>query len=660
MAAARALAGPDRRGLTALAALLAILSVARPAVPSPLGEHVGVAAFEGVRAAADSGGPALAAAVPVLSGAPGTGFTLRRVPNPRYRPPSGALPGFGPGATGTLRSIDRAHAQWIQRGTGVSRTREWDASLGKEYRQGNSIGLSGSGIQTTRRSDLRSLRLDAKRDRLAGGLGDLPAAAIGNLASLQRLRGGALRYEPAEGTQARFMAGVPTPVPGQPTRRIAVAGAALDGLRFDEGALSIGVVAFRRGAVRARAPYPADADSLAGSGATGSFGVHAPLPLGALGMTVAGGWHDLDGHGGLAAQQALEWSWANPRATLAFHDARATSRARVIGTETLAPAPLEEDRWNAQLRGARGRVEAHFTGAVRAGGDSSLAARTLQLGASGSLPHSPWYSGIEFTNDRRPASGLTERRLSFHAGEVSAGGRALLFRLERSTNDAGRDALLLANETSLALRRGARLSLEPRAGWSDRKFDQGALAARFQWPLAWMSARLTGAATVGVSRDGAFRPGLRDAEISMTFAPRPRDLGATETRRIHEGGPAVWEYGASYDLQSSRYENAGGWLSRRDSSRVRVQVVRSGNHSGVEEVLVSLDGKDLRFTDADGVAWFDHVTPGIHVVAVEERSLPVNYQVVSMSRVFVTLERGRLPDNVTFEIARPTRKTVFP
>lgn len=660
MAAHRAHAGADRRRFAPLVALLIVFSVANPAAPTPLGGRSGVAAFESVPAVADSGGPLLAAAVPVLSGAPGTGFSLRRISNPRYRPPTNGLPGFGPGATGTLRSIDRAHVQLTHRGSGASQTREWDVTLGQQFRQGNSVQLSTSGSQTLQRSDLRSLRLDAKHDRWTGGIGDLPATAIARVASLQRLRGGALRFDLPEGAGARLLAGVPTPNPGQPTRRISVAGASLDELHFDEGTLSVGVVAFRRGVTRARSAGPTDADTLPGGGATGSFGIHAPLPLGVLGMTVAGGWHDLDGQRGLAAQQAVEWNWVTPRAVLGFHDERATSRARVIGTETLALAPREEDRWNAQLRGAGGRLEAHFTGAVRAGGDSSLAARTLQVGASGSVPGSPWYSGVEFSNDRRAASGLTERRLSFHAGEISSNGRALLFRLERSTNDAGRDAVLLANETSLALRRGLRLSFEPRAAWSDRRFDQGAMAARVLCPLGWLSSRLSGGVTVGAARDGGFRPGLREAEISIAFAPRPRDLGESLVRRIHEGGTTVWEYGASYDLQASRYENGGGWLSRRDSSRVTVHVVRSGNHSGVEEVLVSLDGKDLRFTDADGVARFDHVTPGIHVVAVEERSLPANHQVVSLSRVFVTLERGRIPDEVTFEIARPTRKTVFP
>ena len=670
MAAARTVAAAHRRAIATLAALLSLISAAHPAAPSPLDGRGGVAASEGDRTLAEGaavaaarGDSALAAAavapVPVFSGPPGTGFTLRRAPNPRYRPPVAGVPGLAPGTAGPLRSMDRVHVRLTRHGSGTSASREWDAGLGQLYRRGDAVELSASGSQSARGSDLRSLRLDARRDRLSGSLGDLPAAALEPMASLQRLRGGALAIELPGGARVRALGGVPTPIPGSGRAPIAVGGAALDALPFDEGVIALGVIGFHRGRARWQGPGLADLDSLAGGGAMGSFGVIAPLPLGRLGLTVAGGWHDLDGHGGLAAQQALDWSWATPRAALALHDERSTRRTRRIGTETLAPAAREEQRWNAQVRGARGRVEAHVTGAVRAGGDSSLAARTLQAGASGSLPGSPWYSGLEFSSSGRGATGVTERRLSLHAGEVLPAGHALLFRLERSTNTVGRDAVSLANETSLALRHGLRLSLEPRATWSQQRLEQSQMGGRLSWPLAWLSARLTGAVVVGATRDRGFRAGVNEAELSMVFVPRPRDRAEAEVRRLAENGVAAWEYGASYDLEAPRYEGGGGWLGRRDSSRVTVRVQRTGNHAGLADVLVTMDGKDLRFTDADGVARFERVTPGIHVVAIEERTLPANHQVVSFSRVFVTVERGRIPDDVTFEIARPSRKSTF-
>jgi hypothetical protein len=47
------------------------------------------------------------------------------------------------------------------------------------------------------------------------------------------------------------------------------------------------------------------------------------------------------------------------------------------------------------------------------------------------------------------------------------------------------------------------------------------------------------------------------------------------------------------------------------------------------------------------------------VVAIEERSLPANHEVVYASRVFVTVEPGRAPDLVKFAIARSERRTKF-
>jgi hypothetical protein len=250
--------------------------------------------------------------------------------------------------------------------------------------------------------------------------------------------------------------------------------------------------------------------------------------------------------------------------------------------------------------------------------------------------------------------------MSFSIGDVSSGGVAVLFRGERSVIDGGRDALQLANETSMALPRGGRIEVEPRASWEERQFSQALLTTRVSWPLPWLASRLSGGLAVGAQRDGGFRTGVREAEIGLSFAPRPRDRGDVEARRLDEGGSAQYEYTTSYDLQASRYESAtGGFLSRRDSSRVIVRVMRSGNHTGVEEALVSLDGRELRFTNADGIAYFDHVTPGVHVVSLEARSLPVPYQVTSSTRVFVTVERGRVPDPVSFEIARPARRQVF-
>jgi hypothetical protein len=681
----------------ALAALLLLSSIAGPARSSEADDRGGDSAFSGVSvsapdsalalvrlvrvapsdstprpdAVADSahtsgGAPLLLAATPSAADAaaswgvtaPG-GFTIRRIANPRYRPPIKGEALLSPGSTGVMQALDHAHVQLVSRGAGPSLTRVWDLAAGREYRRGRAFEFTTSGTTHDQGSDLRTLRLDAREAGWFGSLGDVQPVIVGAVASLQRLRGASLKLELPGGGIAQAMGGGPTPVPGQSARAIRLGGALLDEVRFDQATLSAGFVGFGRGAAPRRGLAVADPDSLAGAGGVATFGMHAPLAAGVLGISVAGGFHDLDGKRGLTAQQAFDWSLINPVATLVLHDERATRRARIIGTETFLAAPRSEDRWNAQLRAWKGRVETHFTGVLREGGDTSLTARSVQVGGSGNLGASPWYAGADYTWDRRGVPVVAERRTSFSIGNVSSSGFAVLFRGERTRIVGGRDALQLANETSVALPRGGRLELSPKAGWDERKFSQALLTTRVTWLLPWLSSRVSGGVSLGAQRDGGFRTGVQEAEIGISFAPRPRDLGNIEARRLDQGGPAQYEYTTAYDLQASRYENASGFFSRRDSSRVIVRVMRAGNRTGVEEVLVSLDGKELRFTNADGIAHFDHVTPGVHIVALEERSLPVSYKVTSSTRVFVTVERGRVPDPVSFEIARPARKQVF-
>jgi hypothetical protein len=132
-------------------------------------------------------------------------------------------------------------------------------------------------------------------------------------------------------------------------------------------------------------------------------------------------------------------------------------------------------------------------------------------------------------------------------------------------------------------------------------------------------------------------------------------------RRASEGGSAATEYSASYDTQAEMRESASarGWLAARDSGRLEVRVVRAGNGAGVADALVSLDGKELRFTDAGGTARFERVAPGVHLVTLEERSLPALHGAVGSTRVFVTVERGVAPDPVLFEVTRPVKRREF-
>ncbi len=673
MADAAAGPGPGRPAATALVALLLLVRTAAcSAAPTPLGGVGGAAAAaadsqlaQALTPADDSSSPSAPSATDpssrlvVGAGGVSPGFTLRRITNPRYRPPFAGVPGLGGATVGPLRAIDRVRAQVTHRNLGATtRVTDWEVAAGEQVRDRGAFELTATGLHDARGSALRTIRLEGRHDELSGALGDVGPIAISSASVLQRLRGGFARWDLGQGSSARLLGGVPTPLPGTQTRSLALAGATLDELRVEEGSVSLAALGFGRGAAKRAAFGPADPDSLRGGGGFSMVGVRAPLARGTLAIGLLAGYHDLDGHAGLAAQHALDWSLGMPWLTLGLHDQHATRRARIIGTDNLPLAARQEDRWNAQARGLRGRVEGHFTGVVREGGDSTLAARTVQLGGSGSLGGSGWYSGADFTWDHRLET--RERRLSVHAGEVSTGGHALLLRFERSTNDRGRDAMLFASEASLALERGLRLDLEPRLSWDMQRLSQGLLEARVTWPLAWLSSRLSASAVAGAARQDVFRTTLREAEVAITFTPRPRDLARLELRRLSDAGARGYEVATSYDLQAPRYQALSGSLfSRRDSTRITVRVVRGGNRTGVSDALVSLDGREMRFTDSDGLARFDHVEPGVHVVAVEERSLPDAYRVNGSARVFVTIERGRLPDEVMFEVTRPVKKTVF-
>jgi len=130
-------------------------------------------------------------------------------------------------------------------------------------------------------------------------------------------------------------------------------------------------------------------------------------------------------------------------------------------------------------------------------------------------------------------------------------------------------------------------------------------------------------------------------------------------RRLGESGRSTYETTASYDLSAQRYEALRGARLNREEGLITVRVVHRGDQAGVADVLVMLDGKESRFTDASGVAHFERVAPGSHLVSVEERSLPAQQMLTAAGRVFVTVERGRDTDTIVFEIARPERRTKF-
>jgi hypothetical protein len=605
---------------------------------------------------------AVAAVAPPPSGtslATPSGFTLRRVPNPRYRPPALAAPALGIATVGPLRAIDHLRLQIAQRGAGAAPGySEWQLFAGEQRRDHDAFELSAAGEARYGRSSLRTLALQAHLGDLLAGLGDVPNIGLGRLGSLQRLRGLSVVSLPRDGISWRGVSGVPTPLPGQITPRMGLAGAVVENLKADDARTSLAFFGFGRGHVApAQAAVPGD--TLSGGGGVANVDVNAPLPLGALRFAVGAQIHDLDGRAGLAAQQGLGWSLVTPRLALAFDDERATDRARLLRTDGLTPAPTREDRWNAQARMLRGRAETHFTGVVREGGDPSVAARTMQVGGSGNWGATSWYSGADLYFTRRVLEGVDERRLSVYSGRISSSGHALLLRYDRTSDDLGRDVTQAGAELALALARGGRLSIEPRCAWDANLAQQATADLRLSWPFAPLSARVSAFVSLAATPGAAFRPAMHEAALAIALVPRARDRADLEVRRLTASGLDTYETTASYDLSAQRYEALRGVRLNREEGLITVRVVRRGDQAGVADVLVMLDGNESRFTDAAGVAHFERVAPGSHLVSVEERSLPAQQQLTAAGRVFVTVERGRDTDTIVFEIARPERRTKF-
>ena len=86
--------------------------VSSPAGSTPPGEAIA----SGATTARPAPGGAASAS---FAAAPGpSGFTLRRVPNPRYRPPAPLPPRLGVGTVGPLQAIDYVRVHYSRRGAG--------------------------------------------------------------------------------------------------------------------------------------------------------------------------------------------------------------------------------------------------------------------------------------------------------------------------------------------------------------------------------------------------------------------------------------------------------------------------------------------------------------------------------------------------------------
>lgn len=590
---------------------------------------------------------------------PGSGFTIRHVANPRYRAslPIGNLLAR---PLGTPIGSQYARARVTQRDGGpAASSTDWEIAAGRERGARQNFEIWAQGYSSPAYDQLRTLRLSSQHGPLEWGLGDVVIRPIGTLAWIQRLRGGLIAKSLRHGSDVRLLGGIVPTLTHGVTPNTALASLLVDDLPIEQGTLSFGIMGFGRWAPPQGGLAGVNPDSLPGGGAAALYAARITSRYGEVRTTFMAQLHNLDGTIAPAGGQVLEWTLNRRAFTAALDDQVGTRNARQLGSERLTQAPTHEARARAQLQVAGGRAEMHLAALNSSGSDAALAAQTAQIGTSGNLGGTGWYSGFDFTWNRRAPLYTDERLYAVQAGKVSERGNSVLVRVERSDDNLGRDQLQLAGQGSTSPLPGLRVSIEPRLNWQASQLDRGMLTARLGWPLFGPGARMNASLSVTSERSAGFHSELSEASIALSFSPRPRDRGAIEARRYEGSGVPSYEYTSSYDYLSDTYSSPPGALGNQKTGTLELTVARADSGSGVPEVLVSVDGKDFRFTDGDGIARFTNIAPGSHVVSIVERSLPATLKVVGASTVFIAIERGRAPEPLRFEIARPVRRVRF-
>jgi len=586
-----------------------------------------------------------------------TGFEIRRIPNPRYRVRSVAPLASGATPRGRIQALDHLHVQLGRRGGdgGGPAATDWDAALGEDGATGDRYLLTAAGSGRHGRATLRSARFEADRGPSRFAFGDVPPVALlPGRTAVHGLRGAGMVREGREGRAWGVAMGGPATAGPTPSSLL-LAAAALRGLPFDVARLSASALVY----TTRTGPGGGDSVSAAvggGLGAETGLGWTAPLAGGALSGDLVAQLNAPGPRGRLAVQHGLAWEITAPRIVASIQDRRGSPALRRLTAARLGPEATSDTRWTIQSRHRGGRVEGHCAGALRGGGDPQLESRTFQLGGTAALGRSAWQVRAESGWERR--IGTPQHRLAVSMARFGGGPVMLLGRLERVTTVAAPVRHLLTGDLMVPIEGGARVTFQPRLGWQGAGLDHGTAALRLRWPIGSAGGNLT--ASVAGGMDGSQGRGVRLQEVSLVFlwVPGSRDRATVEARRISEGSESRMEYAAGYDLQFDRFAGAPGSRAA-DSGTVMVRVLGTGNGDGIADVLVSLDGTELRFTDAHGVARFDRVPPGVHAVVVDEGSLPQHHRITGPTRAFVMVERGAPAPSAVFEVARPTRRSSF-
>jgi hypothetical protein len=564
-------------------------------------------------------------------------IVVRRAPNPHYRPPSERiLPTrlVAPRQNG----FDHLYAQISGRGLS-SEVTTGDAHfiLERLYKDTDRVTLQVDGTSRSGLWSGRETRLETRDGRWAGDVGDLLAfapfpemdfhAARGLFLGRQLAHGGTLaltagRPSPwATGDGAQFLALTGQDLPSQTTKITGAAGA----FRWDSGRYS-------------------------GSSAWQAvLGQHTPLWGGEFGSGLGLQRHDLGPGATSAAAIGVEYRTQHPAYALSLRARRATDGMRILTDEEADVAPRQELAAEGQTRFWRRRAELHSSLTRFAGGDSTRNWRSAQVGGSSQFGPSPWYAGCHAAWDVPGTSNVLSRQIGAYMGRSGGSSAPLVLRLQQTWSPASATAWELAGETSFGIGRTSRLSVEPLAEWREHVVDRAGVTLGGSRPLPWAGSRLTMRLRVESLQARDYRVGVSEAEIAFTFRPRARDTMEMELRQgLDIQG---YELTSTYDMQQPRYAGSSTPARRRDASDLVVRVEHSDG-TGVDNVLVSLDGKEVRFTDSSGQALFENVTPGVHEVTLEERTLPEGWHVQGSARQLFSVERDVTPQLPRFTIER--------
>ena len=641
----------DGRGPRATRALLAValaLLAAWPCRP---------AAGATVPASADSALALAAADAPPPAGGTAV-LTVRRVPSPRYR----ARAAFAARALAPPPpvAVDDLRAQVTHRREGTGPVTDWLLAAREDRRGAGTFELSLAGRERPGAPELDEARLGAAIGGWSAALGDLAVSTLRATGPLMRLRGASLGRL-AGRLPWRAHAGVSASSPGSRAAPVALAGAGADAIPLGRLQASAGAFAFGRWrdvAVASLDSVPGELASGAGGGAALELSARPGSSFLAFGLGAQ--LHDLDGTQAISALQRVEWRLVTPRVAISLIEARGTRGWRSLASDRLSSGATRDDRLAARWRFRRWRAETHATAAASSGDATLTALRSLRLGGSANLGQSSWFAGgdLEWRERESGTPGTAERRLALQTGRFDHAASTLL-RLERSGDGRAEGATTaLSGQTSIRLPGDLRALVEPRVNWRAGNLLRSDLGLGLTWTPAGSGLRIRAAVALAGPQDGPAGRTVREASVSLQFAPRGRDRCEIEVRRL-EGRDGL-EVSSSYDLQGQRY----GRVPRNGPSdawtgTVRVAVVAAGDSAGVADALVSLDGHRFAFTGEDGTAEFSDVEPGVHVVGIEERSLRGGLRATQNTQVFVTVERDRPAESVTIEVARPTRTVRF-